>query len=67
MRSGLLGPGKPSAEVRHRLGDIVGIATGNAHFARDAESVKKKPMLGRHGGLTPQEMLVPLLAVRLDA
>ncbi len=67
LRSGLLGPGKPSAEVRHRLGDIVGIATGNAHFARDAESVKKKPMLGRHGGLTPQEMLVPLLAVRLDA
>ena len=66
LRSGLLGPGVPSAEVPHRLGDIVGIATGNAHVARDAESLKKKPMLGRHGGLTPQEMLVPLLAVRLD-
>ncbi len=66
LRSGLLGPGVPCAETRHRLGDIVGIATGNAHFARDAESVKKKPMLGRHGSLTPQEMLVPLLAVRLD-
>ncbi len=67
LRSGLLGPGVPCAETRHRLGDIVGIATGSAHFARDAESVKKKPMLGRHGGLTSQEMLVPLLAVRLDA
>jgi hypothetical protein len=67
LRSGLLGPGVPSAEVPHRLGDIIGIATGSAHVARDAESLKKKPMLGRHGGLTPQEMLVPLLAVRLDA
>jgi len=67
LRSGLLGPGVPYAETPHRLGDIVGIATGNAHFASDAESVKNKPMLGRHGGLTPQEMLVPLLAVRLDA
>ncbi len=66
LRSGLLGPGVPCAETPHRLGDIVGIATGNAHFARDAESVKNKPMLGRHGSLTPQEMLVPLLAVRLD-
>lgn len=67
LRSGLLGPGVPYAETRHRLGDIIGIATGNAHFARDAESVKKKPMLGRHGGLMPEEMIVPLLAVRLDA
>jgi hypothetical protein len=24
-------------------------------------------LLGRHGGLTPEEMLVPLLGVRLDA
>ncbi|MGC9395216.1 MAG: alkaline phosphatase family protein [Anaerolineae bacterium] len=67
IRSGLLGPGVPYAEVPHRLGDIVGIAVGNAHFARAAEVLKKKSMLGRHGGLTPQEMLVPLLAVRLDA
>lgn len=66
LRSGLLGPGVPYAETPHRLGDIIGIATGNAHFARDAESVKNKPMLGRHGSLTPAEMLVPLLAVRLD-
>lgn len=66
LRSGLLGPGIPYVETSHRLGDIIGIATGNAHFARDAESVKNKPTLGRHGGLTPEEMLVPLLAVRLD-
>lgn len=66
LRSGLLGPGVPGVETRHRLGDIVGIAMGDAYFAPDAESVKNKPMLGRHGSLTPQEMLVPLLAVRLD-
>ncbi|MBN2390466.1 MAG: alkaline phosphatase family protein [Anaerolineae bacterium] len=67
IRSGLIGPGVPCAEARHRLGDIVGIAFGHAHFARAAEVLKKKSMLGRHGGLMPQEMLVPLLAVRLDA
>ncbi|HQE91644.1 MAG TPA: alkaline phosphatase family protein [Anaerolineae bacterium] len=67
LRSGLLGPGIPYAEVPHRLGDIVGIAIGDAYFARAEELLKKQPMLGRHGGLTSQEMLVPLLAVRLDA
>ncbi len=64
LDAGLLGPGPVYTEVPFRLGDIIGIARGNGAFARTAEDAKRLP--GRHGGLTPEEMLVPLLAVRLD-
>ncbi|MGC9398940.1 MAG: alkaline phosphatase family protein [Anaerolineae bacterium] len=65
LESGLLGPGEPYAEVQHRLGDLVGLMKGNAAFARDEDHLKR--LSGRHGGLGAAEMLVPLLAVRLDA
>jgi hypothetical protein len=71
IQSGLLGPGEVYAEVPHRLGDIVGIAKGDYSLSRHPRNPPKpngkKPMLGRHGGLASQEMLVPLLAARLDA
>lgn len=65
LEYGLLGRGKLYAEVPYRLGDIIGIAKGNKHFLRDPALLKK--LHGKHGGLTPEEMLVPLMAVRLDA
>ncbi len=65
LASGLLGPGVMHPEVPFRLGDIIGVAKRNGAFARTKEDVKR--LAGRHGGLTPEEMLVPLLAVRLDA
>ncbi len=65
VRSGLLGPGTPYAEVFPRLGEIVGIAREDAYVARSLKDVER--LRGRHGGLSPQEMLVPLLALRLDA
>jgi len=64
LASGLLGPGQPAAETPHRLGDLVGLARGDHYLARANHQLK---MRGRHGGLTPTEMLVPLLGVRLDA
>ena len=65
MDSGLLGSGILNPEVPHRLGDIIGIAKENKYFLRDPALAKK--LRGKHGGLTPEEMLVPLMAVRLDA
>jgi len=62
---GLLGRGMPYKEVPHRLGDIIGIAKGDGYFLRDPALIKK--LRGKHGGLSPEEMLVPLMAVRLDA
>ena len=64
LDSGLLGPGSIFAETPHRLGDLIGLARANHYLARDHAQLK---MLGRHGGLQAQEMLVPLLGVRLDA
>ncbi len=65
LASGLLGPGAVHPEVPFRLGDIIGVAKGDGAFVRTKEDVKR--LAGRHGGLMPEEMLVPLLAVRLDA
>ncbi len=65
LDSGLLGPGAVYAEVPFRLGDIIGIAKGGGGFVRTNEDLDR--LAGRHGGLSPEEMLVPFLAVRLDA
>lgn len=64
LESGLLGPGPVYRETPHRLGDVVGLARGDHYLARNEHQLK---MVGRHGGLSAQEMLVPLLGVRLDA
>ncbi len=67
IRSGLLGPEPVYTEVRHRLGDIIGIAKKNSYLERfPATKANSKRLGGRHGGLHSQEMLVPLLALRLD-
>jgi hypothetical protein len=65
LGNGLLGPGEPYREVEHRLGDLVGLMKDDVAFARDHDNLDR--LRGRHGGLTAAEMLVPLLAVRLDA
>lgn len=65
LESGLLGPGPLYAEVPFRVGDIVGIAREDGSVVADFKDLDR--LAGRHGGLSPEEMLVPLLAVRLDA
>ncbi len=64
LDSDLLGPGPMYQETPHRLGDVVALARGHSFLARDDHQLKMK---GRHGGLAAQEMLVPLIGVRLDA
>ncbi len=64
LRSGLLGPGEPHPALRDRTGDWVALARGNAYLWW---ANKDNHLLGRHGGLSPEEMLVPLLALPLEA
>lgn len=64
LESGLLGPGPAYTETSHRVGDLVLLARGDHYLARNRHQLK---MLGRHGGLSAREMLVPLLGLRLDA
>ncbi len=64
LKSGLFGPGAPASTARDRIGDRIALSQGNAYlWWADHED----PLRGRHGGLTAREMLVPFLAVRLDA
>ncbi len=59
LASGLFGTGKVTANVRDRIGDLTVVATGPAAILHPyADAVKLK---GMHGGLTKEEMLVPLI------
>ena len=62
LAAGLFGPGPAHPRLMDRLGECVLVARSNAYLWW---SEKKNHMLGRHGGLHPEEMLVPFLAARL--
>ncbi|MEX1249022.1 MAG: alkaline phosphatase family protein [Anaerolineales bacterium] len=62
QETGLFGPGPASPRLAERLGDLILIAKGSAYMWW---GVKENPLIGRHGGLSAEEMLVPLLAARL--
>ena len=52
-----------TAAARSRLGDVALVARGSVSFD-DAADTGPYPLVCRHGSLTPDEMLVPLLAAR---
>ncbi len=62
VRSGLLGMGERHPRLLEHVGDLMVIAKGSAYLWW---AEKENRMIGRHGGLHPEEMLVPLLAARL--
>jgi len=66
QKIGLFGPGKASKRFRQRAGDILVLPRGNAIFWLEKERRKKPPKLGHHGGLSPEEMLIPLIAADLS-
>ena len=63
LDSGLLGRGTPNSDIANRIGDLVAIPHGNTYLWWVN---KANVMQGRHGGLHPDEMLVPLYALSLD-
>ncbi len=63
LESGLLG--KPvSDETYTRAGELIVLPRGTRALQHTQPSVA---LVGRHGGLTPEEMLVPLIGARLEA
>jgi hypothetical protein len=65
---GLFGNAEPGERALERIGDLVLLPHGNAyfhHYPLTRTRAKPVSMIGVHGGLTPEEMLVPFLAVRL--
>ena len=59
---GLFGPGEPGARFRRRLGDLVVVPRDRSVWHDDAAL----RYVGMHGGLHPDEMLVPFAAARVD-
>jgi hypothetical protein len=60
--AGLLGPGAAHPRLGDRLGDLIVVAKGSAYLWWGN---KEDHLYGRHGGLSPEEMVVPYLAARL--
>jgi predicted AlkP superfamily pyrophosphatase or phosphodiesterase len=63
LQASLFGPGLHHPKLNHRLGDIFAIAQDNAYLWW---SDKKDFLLGRHGSMHPDDMLVPFLAGKLS-
>ncbi len=63
IAAGLFGPRELPLDLRSRVGDLLLLAQDGSRL-RIGE--KSKPFHGHHGSMTPEEMLVPLLMVRLD-
>ncbi len=65
LESGLLGPGRPHPSLRGRVGDYVLLARDDYAFRVTASLTKARVHVGTHGGLSADEVYVPLYALRL--
>ena len=61
VRAGLLGP-TVEAAARARIGDVVAIATSDVALVQREKEAGFSALVGHHGALTPDELLVPLLS-----
>ncbi len=62
VAKGLFGPGTPHPRLADRLGDLIVAARGEAYLWW---AEKENLLVGRHGGLSAEEMIVPLLSAEL--
>jgi predicted AlkP superfamily pyrophosphatase or phosphodiesterase len=60
--NGLFGPGTPHSLLAERLGDLIVVARGDAYLWW---ANKDNPLIGQHGGLSADEMIVPFLTAEL--
>jgi hypothetical protein len=62
VHAGLFGPGEPHPRLFDRTGDLIALPRGRAYLWW---AEKENLLIGRHGGLSADEMLVPFLAARM--
>jgi len=65
LESGLLGPGGPHPSLGNRVGDYVLLARDDYAFRVTPPLTKARIHKGNHGGLSSDEVYVPLYALRL--
>ncbi|EQD56224.1 type I phosphodiesterase/nucleotide pyrophosphatase, partial [mine drainage metagenome] len=68
IRAGLWGPPPFHPEMADRLGDLLALPPAPAGLLQryPASGPRTRSLRGGHGGLTPEELLVPLVAGQLD-
>ena len=64
LESGLLGPGQRHPSLENRIGDYVLLARDDYAFRVTASLTKVRVHKGNHGGLSSDEVYVPLYALR---
>ncbi len=65
IKKGYFGMYKPHPELTHRVGDFILIMKEN-YILRDKKPGKKsKILIGNHGGISKEEMFVPLITFRV--
>ncbi|MFH1173680.1 MAG: alkaline phosphatase family protein [archaeon] len=65
LRRGWLGKELPSKAIQHRIGDYVLLMKKNYAFYDELLAERRTPHRAEHGGVSADEMLVPLIAVHL--
>jgi len=63
LKRKLLGPGKDSPVLHHRIGDYALLMKKNYVFKDKFDNSTRPPHIGHHGGLSEDEMMVPLIVV----
>ena len=66
LELGLLGPGPVSTVTRRRMGNYLALSAGSSaiHFNYHRTRERGPRKVADHGGLTPAEMIVPLIVAR---
>ncbi len=64
---GLFGKGNLHQQLKSRVGDILILPRGNLTLWYSRPGHERFKLRGMHGGLSPDEMLVPFAATRMSA
>jgi hypothetical protein len=68
LEGGLFGPPAYHPEIRERLGDLLLLtpSPGGVSYTVPGSRPRGHPMRGAHGGLEPEELLVPMISGTFD-
>jgi hypothetical protein len=66
LKEGLFGLGEPKQDFLERTGNLLVMPFGKETMWFEHRSGRKIDLRGQHGGLDPDEMLVPFAAVKLE-
>lgn len=65
ISAGWFGPGEPHPRLADRVGDVALVMRGHYTIKDRLPGEKRHVLIGNHGGVTEDEMLVPLVLARL--